>query len=159
MSVISEVYTQAFSNSAYDLDQQAARFYRKAQHSAWLNRLAAWLRRERAALADLQVIRCSGRVRASHYTGLRSVPIVAVRGSEARSTDFDREFHPTSCRSYSRWTSIFKARLAGKPLPPVVLIKVGGEYYVRDGHHRISVASALGEQFIEAEVTVWETAP
>ena len=43
-------------------------------------------------------------------------------------------------------------------LPPIELIRVGGEYYVRDGHHRLSVAHALGEHFIEAEVTVWDLA-
>jgi len=29
---------------------------------------------------------------------------------------------------------------------------VDGIYYVRDGHHRISVARSLGQQFIDAEV-------
>jgi len=29
-------------------------------------------------------------------------------------------------------------------------------YFVRDGHHRISVARALGQAYIDAEVTVWE---
>lgn len=31
-------------------------------------------------------------------------------------------------------------------------------YYVRDGHHRLSVARALGQEEIEALVTVWEVA-
>jgi len=29
-------------------------------------------------------------------------------------------------------------------------------YFVRDGHHRISVAQALGQQDIEAKVVVWQ---
>jgi len=29
---------------------------------------------------------------------------------------------------------------------------------VRDGHHRISVARALGEDYIDAHVTDWELA-
>jgi hypothetical protein len=37
--------------------------------------------------------------------------------------------------------------------PAVDLIKVGDAYAVRDGHHRISVAKALGEDFIDAQVT------
>jgi hypothetical protein len=48
--------------------------------------------------------------------------------------------------------------LAGDPLPPVELIQVGSVYFVRDGHHRISVARAMGQQEIEAVVTVWQTA-
>jgi hypothetical protein len=41
-------------------------------------------------------------------------------------------------------------------LPPVALIQVGDYYFVRDGHHRISVARALGQQVIEATVEVWQ---
>jgi hypothetical protein len=43
-------------------------------------------------------------------------------------------------------------------MPPVVLVQVGDIYFVEDGHHRISVALAWGEQEIEAEVTVWQVA-
>ena len=50
---------------------------------------------------------------------------------------------------------MLQARLNDIPLPPVDLIKVGENYFVRDGHHRISVAHALGQEFIEAEVTEW----
>ena len=44
----------------------------------------------------------------------------------------------------------------GQHLPPVELIQVGSAFYVRDGHHRISVARVLGQVTIEAEVTVWD---
>ena len=56
----------------------------------------------------------------------------------------------------SRWLGVAAARDHGKVLPPVVLVQVGGVYFVRDGHHRISVARALGQLDIEAEVTVWQ---
>jgi hypothetical protein len=55
----------------------------------------------------------------------------------------------------SRWLRVAAARDQGKVLPPVVLVQVGDVYFVRDGHHRISVARALGQLDIEAEVTVW----
>ena len=35
-------------------------------------------------------------------------------------------------------------------------IQVGGIYFVRDGHHRISVALARGQEVIDAEVIVIE---
>jgi ParB-like chromosome segregation protein Spo0J len=38
-------------------------------------------------------------------------------------------------------------------LPPVDLVELDGTYYVRDGHHRISVARSLGQDYIEAEIT------
>jgi hypothetical protein len=33
---------------------------------------------------------------------------------------------------------------------------VGDDYFVRDGHHRISVARAFGREQIDAEVIVWD---
>jgi hypothetical protein len=41
-------------------------------------------------------------------------------------------------------------------MPPVELIQVRDVYFVQDGHHRISVARALGELDIEAKVTIWQ---
>ena len=41
-------------------------------------------------------------------------------------------------------------------MPLVRLIQVGELYFVSDGHHRISVARAFGQQEIEAQVTVWQ---
>ena len=40
----------------------------------------------------------------------------------------------------------------GPPLPPVDLVQVRDLYLVQDGHHRISVARALGHSAIEARV-------
>ena len=41
-------------------------------------------------------------------------------------------------------------------LEPVELIQVDDSYFVKDGHHRISVARALGQSAIDAEVTIWK---
>jgi hypothetical protein len=43
----------------------------------------------------------------------------------------------------------------GMSMPPVELVQVKDAYFVRDGHHRISVARAMGQRDIEAEVMVW----
>jgi hypothetical protein len=44
-------------------------------------------------------------------------------------------------------------KLRGRDLPPVELIQIENEYYVRDGHHRISVSRALGQSYVDAEIT------
>ncbi len=90
-----------------------------------------------------------------HYVGVKVVALAAICGSEGRAPDFDSTFRPTDERTMQRWVNIAQARLEGKPLPPVELIQVDDAYYVRDGHHRVSVAKALGEAFIDAEVTMW----
>ena len=89
------------------------------------------------------------------YAGQKSVAIEEIRGSEGRVTDFDQEFNPLRSTTLERWVSIFKARAQGKELPPVDLVQYGDTYYVRDGHHRISVARARGEAYIDARVTLW----
>jgi hypothetical protein len=38
--------------------------------------------------------------------------------------------------------------------PPILVHKVGENYYVEDGHHRVSIAQAMGMTFIQARV--WE---
>jgi hypothetical protein len=41
----------------------------------------------------------------------------------------------------------------GEPMPPVDLVRIGEIHFVRDGHHRVSVARALGHTDIEGHVT------
>ena len=51
------------------------------------------------------------------------------------------------------------AYLSRLPLPPVQLVQVGYAYFVRDGHHRISVSRAFGQASIDAEVITWQAVP
>jgi hypothetical protein len=94
-------------------------------------------------------------VRGGHSAGRKLVPLNSIRGTEGRPGDFDDQFCPLSDQTRQRWQSVAAALDAGLVLPPVQLIQVGAEYYVRDGHHRVSVTRALGQDTIEAEVTVW----
>jgi len=107
-------------------------------------------------LFTLAEIKAACTVRARHYAGLRTVPIAQIRGSEDRSSDFDRDFNPLQGKSKWRWLSVATAWQKGKELAPVDLVQVGDVYFVRDGHHRVSVARALGQREIEAEVAVWQ---
>ncbi len=90
------------------------------------------------------------------YLGLRQIPVCAIRGSENRTTDFDSEFYPLAEHLEERWSRVAAAFLKGHPFPPIDVIQVGDTYYVRDGHHRVSVARAFGQTHIDAIVTVQE---
>jgi hypothetical protein len=81
-----------------------------------------------------------------------AVPIRQIKGSLGRSTDFDANFNPLQERSRSRWISIATAIQRNIPLPPIELVQVGEAYYVQDGHHRISVAKAIGQDMIDARI-------
>ena len=65
---------------------------------------------------------------------------------------FDAEFRPPSY-GRARWSQMCHAVQAGAELPPISVYRVGELHYVRDGHHRVSVARALGATDIDAEVT------
>ena len=88
-----------------------------------------------------------------HQIGLQVVALDAIVGTIDRKRDFDRRFRPTSRRVRSRWEHIAEAMRRGESMPPVDLLKVGEIYFVRDGHHRVSVARALGRSDIDAYVT------
>lgn len=80
------------------------------------------------------------------------VPLAEIVGSLGRQHDFDRHFMPRREHLKDRWQSIDQAYYTGATLPLVELLKVDGEFYVVDGHHRISVARYHGQQYIEAHV-------
>lgn len=92
--------------------------------------------------------------------GRQRVPLRQIRGtvSPGRCQDFDTNFQPLNRREQRRCQELASLRQQGVLLPPVFLIRVADIYFVQDGHHRISVAQALGEPEIEAVVTVWEVA-
>ncbi len=122
---------------------------------AWQGQLWRKLIRRQEALQTLHEIAQLNGPQTRSHAGVRLVPIDRVRGSEGRCDDFDSSFRPLKRLSDERWISIFCARDADVPLPLVELIQVNDLYFVRDGHHRISVARWLGQKEIEAEVTVW----
>src|SRR5215213_1925446 len=87
------------------------------------------------------------------YRGMRTVPVAQIGGSVGRCSEFDRDFMPTRASVEERWKRIDLAFHRGEVLPPVSLYKVGGFYFVLDGHHRVSVACYHGVKWIDAEVT------
>ena len=86
--------------------------------------------------------------------GLRAIPLCSVVGTAepAKARVFDVSFRvPESSRR--RWEALWLANRRGAALPPISVFRVGDRHYVDDGHHRVSVANALGMAAIDAEVT------
>ena len=105
-------------------------------------------------LLDIDEVLKNYPVEASHTAGIKSVSIGRIRGTRGKAGEFDAEFNPIQERSRTRWLAVALQKLRGRDLPPVDLIQIGGVYYVRDGHHRISVSRALGQAYIDAEATI-----
>lgn len=88
-----------------------------------------------------------------HYLGERVIPLDAIVGTvDRRRNEFDRSFRPSS-GTRGRWERIAEARKRGEELPPIDVFKIGDLYFVQDGHHRVSVARAMGDTDINANVT------
>jgi hypothetical protein len=132
----------------------------RARRRATIAKLMARLRGEPDDVAVVlpyeEVIEALG-LASENSLGLRVVPLEQIVGSVGRGRDFDRRFRPTSGRSRGRWEQIAAAARRGEAFPPVDLVKVGHLYFVRDGHHRVSVARALGRSDIDAYVTEVKT--
>jgi hypothetical protein len=128
----------------------------RARRQAMMARLAARLRGEPDDIGVVlpydEVLEALGFV-SERSLGLQVVPLDAIVGSVGRGRDFDRRFRPTSARVRSRWEQIAAAMRRGDPLPPVSLNRIGELNFVEDGHHRVSVARALGHAEIDAYVT------
>ncbi len=127
--------------------------YQKSVLRGKLNSLLAALTGRSSQLADISQLTGGQRIDNQRSVGSKVVRIAEIRASEDRSGDFDRSFNPLETHTKSRWLNIATARLNGQAMPAVELIKIGDAYAVRDGHHRISVARALGEDYIDAHVT------
>ena len=85
--------------------------------------------------------------------GIQAIDVDSVTGTvePLKARTFDRALRPDPV-SREQWKRIWMAHAGGAPLPPVSVYRVGGEHVLRDGHHRVSVARALGLERIDADV-------
>jgi len=90
-----------------------------------------------------------------HELGDHPVRIENIIGTEGKLS-YDRDFHPLQRRSKGRWVSVAETMMTDPTsLPPIDVVQVGDDFYVRDGTHRVSVARALGHIYIDGNITKW----
>ena len=130
--------------SAQDFDVA----YRKGKWRRFLRRIT--MRSHKLPALHELVSAC--RVDHQFDHGLQSVAIKDIVGSVDRSEDFDNAFMPLRSHTRQRWISINRAYYMDVPLPPLELIRVHNRYIVSDGHHRISVARAHGQAYLDAHI-------
>ena len=135
-----------------DVREQIDLDYARAHRRALVGRFVAWIRRRCAALCAFEEARREQGAENRRYLGRRTVEVGRVVGSVGRWQEFDGRFMPTRA-SAGRWKRVDLAFRTGRDLPPVVLYKLGDDYYVVDGNHRVSVARFEGVEMIYAEVT------
>ena len=129
--------------------------FSRARRQRALSRLSARLRRAEDLnhiLPFEEVVRALGRT-GERRLGRLLISLDSIVGTVDRSREFDRSFRPTSPRVRERWQGINLAQRKGQAMPPIDVYRIGDLHFVKDGHHRVSVARALGYRDIDAYVT------
>ena len=87
------------------------------------------------------------------WIGLENIRVADITGTFEQQTDFDDQFRPLQKNARERWINTY-LRFMKNGWTPILVHKVGNQFFVDDGYHRLSVARFLGIKFITAEV--WE---
>ncbi len=111
------------------------------------------LRRRRTTLAYLADDTGWAAVAPRRRLGVQAIAVASISGTTDphKAAAFDREFRPPQW-SRERWKQLYVTTRRGSPLPPVSVYRVDDLHFVRDGHHRVSVARAIGADAIDAHV-------
>jgi hypothetical protein len=91
--------------------------------------------------------------RGERHLGPQTIRLDTIVGTVDSRRDFDRHFRPTTGRVRERWEQLALAQRRGAAIPPIEVYRVGDQHFVSDGHHRVSIAAATGQQTIDAYVT------
>src|SRR5579871_711581 len=134
--------------------------FMRARRRQVLSRLAHRLRGEpddvNLVLPFDDVVAALG-LRGERYAGLQTIRLDSIVGTVDSRRDFDRHFRPTSSRVRERWERLALAQRRGEAIPPIEVYRIGDLHFVKDGHHRVSIAIATGQPSIDAYVTEVQT--
>lgn len=84
---------------------------------------------------------------------LREIDLDRVIGSVGRWHEYTPSFLPRYLSDEDRWVRVKRVVNGTGGLPPLEVYQIGDDYYVEDGHHRVSVLKRLGVRRTEAWVT------
>jgi HSP20 family molecular chaperone IbpA len=130
-----------------DFDSARARAFRRSLRSILTGRAHT--------LKSIEPMLRAAGLEGRAFGGIQEIPVDRIVGSassDAKARDFDPGFLPVNRRMRDRWMRIYQAMVEGDELPPIDVYKVDDNYYVIDGHHRVSVARSLGRPMINARV-------
>jgi hypothetical protein len=113
----------------------------------------AFITKVRGGVSALKIFPLQGDHPNRKYLGVKNIRLHEIVGSLNRPSDFDQKFRPLGKHLLDRWVNAALNRESGG-WSPILVHKIGNEYYVEDGHLRVSVARFSGMVFIEA--AVWE---
>ena len=126
--------------------------FEKAKRRGQMQALLSGLRWKNTNLLSLYDVTRLIKPKGETYRGMQTIHVKNIIGSEGRYHDFSLAFYPKKEMLRARWRSIDELNREDVILPPISVYKVGDNYFVRDGNHRVSVAKMMGIDYIDAEV-------
>ena len=149
------------TESAYHLrqiSQRANDLFERAWRRGQFKRIQALFTGESRHLPLLSDIEDQHQQSDTLELGVQPTRLERIIGTQGKIS-FDKDFLPLQRRSKARWVAVAQAMLLGATnLPPVDVVQVGDDSYIKDGNHRVSVAKALNYLYIDADVTRWAKA-
>jgi hypothetical protein len=142
----------SLSDGNSTLHPEATPLFEKARLSYNLCSIFAWVADQNRRLISLDAVTKGIPSNNAHKNAVQVIPLSHIKGTVNRSDDFDRDFYPRHDRHAARWIKVASLMLKGEILPPVELAQVGNDYFVIDGHHRVSVARMLKYEQIDAVI-------
>lgn len=144
-------------NLSYQVDKDFATARRRARIGALGSRFSS--RSGSGTLLPFEETRRALGAVGGLRLGRRTVELSRVVGSIGQHDRFDAAFMPLRGASPERWKRVDRAFRTGLDLQPVSLYALDGDYFVEDGHNRVSVARPHGAEWIDAEVTAFRKSP
>jgi uncharacterized protein (TIGR00730 family) len=108
-------------------------------------------------LLSFDEVRAKLRIQGQHYAGVQTIALDKIAGSVGRYQEFNRAFLPRQDFIRERWKRVYEVAHSPEGFPAIDVYKIGDVYFVRDGHHRVSVLKELGATTVEATVTELDT--
>jgi hypothetical protein len=135
-------------------EEQVDKDFERVRRTVFLRRMRAWLQNDLCSdfLLSFEAARGVHGAFIQVPRGIRTVPVDKIVGSVGRARDFDRAFLPRRAGAGTRWKRVDRTFYGDEELPPVRLFKIGDEYFVEDGNHRVSVARYQRVEMIDALV-------
>jgi hypothetical protein len=123
-----------------------------ARRAALMKDLLGLLHNRPTQLLKFDEVRSRLKLKQVIDRGVMEVPLDKIVGTVGREGEFNRAFLPREEALRDRWEEVKDLAEGPEGFPAVELYYVADIYFVVDGHHRVSVARAVGAPSIEARV-------
>ncbi len=136
---------------------EAGLLYTRVMQRAWLAWMKCLLTGHRELLLDPGIAARLAARRLHSWTApgpAQTVAIDRIVGSLQPGAPFDRRFLPQDGHCREKWLQVARGWGRGLEMAPVELLAVEEVFLVRDGHYRISVASAMGQRNIDSFIWI-----